>query len=90
MATNPEMISGMKYSTYDVINIKRLMGKSLLSMTSLQNVFHLSIGKTIFGGLFISSAMREAYFFPLNLDEYAYVRCMITVMPARRLAELLL
>lgn len=67
------------------------MGKSLLSMTRLQNVFHLSIGKKIFGGLFISSAMREAYFFPLNLDEYACVRCMIiTIMPARRLAELLL
>lgn len=32
--------------------------------------------------------MREAYFFPLNLDEYACVRRMIiTIMPARRLAS---
>lgn len=38
------------------------MDKSLLSMTGLQNVFHLSIGKKDFWGLFISSAMREAYF----------------------------
>lgn len=53
------------------------MGKSLLSMTSLQNVFHLSTGRKILGRLFISSTMREAYFFSLNLDEYACVRCMI-------------
>lgn len=67
------------------------MGKSLLSMTRLQNVFHFSVGRKIFGGLFISSAMREAYFFPLNLDEYACVRCMIiAITPARRLAELVL
>lgn len=43
------------------------------------------------GNLFISRATGEAYFFPLNLDEYAHVRCMImTIPPAWRLAEFLL
>lgn len=69
------------------------MGKSLLSMTRSLNVLGLSTGKKegFWGALFISSAMREAYFVPLNLAEYACVRGMImTVTPAGRLAWLLL
>lgn len=67
------------------------MGKSLLSMTRLQNALHLSIGKKDFWGVVYQQCHEGGLFFPLNLDEYACVHCMIiTIMPARRLAELLL
>lgn len=41
------------------------MGKSLLSMTGLQNVFHLSIGRKVLGVVY-QQYHEEGLFFPFK------------------------
>lgn len=49
-----------------LLTYKRLMGKSLLSMTRLQNVFHFSVGKKIFWGVVYQQCHEGGLFLPFK------------------------